>query len=135
MQDDPMTDYVIVNKFTGEELPFDVFVQKADGKYWEKAYAPILAEYLCCVGTSANKVLAYVVKNKDTNNMLIGSVAVIAKGAEVSSKTVTTVFKALRKAGMLKLRQNGVYMLSPNLLRQGSKTKGAVLIRTWEETP
>jgi len=125
--------YVVVDRVTGEEIDVDIFVEKASKNYWEKAYARTIAEYIGVTGTGQNKVLAYLIKAKDINNRIIGTVKAIAEKADVSDRTVAGVLKLLQERELVKKLQNGVYLLSPHVLRHGSKTRGAMLLRLWEE--
>lgn len=125
--------YAVIDKVTGEEIDVDIFVEKASNSYWEKAYAKTIAEYIGVTGTGQNKVLAYLIRAKDINNRIIGTVKVISEQAGVSSRTVAGILKLLQESGLVKKLQNGVYLLSPHVLKHGSKTRGAMLLRLWDE--
>ncbi len=124
-------EYIMVNTRTGEKLSVDIFVEQISKEYWERAYARVLAEYIGVTGTATNKVLAWLIKNKDSNNRIIGTFAIIAEECGTTVPTVSTLFQKLYKREFLKKAQNGIYMLSPSLLRHGSQTKGAVLFKNW----
>ena len=124
-------EYSIINKRTGEILSVDIFIEQIPKQYWERAYAKILAEYIGVAGTATNKVLAWLIKNKDSNNRIIGTFAHIAKECDTTIPTVSNLFQKLYKKEFLRKVQNGIYMLSPNLLRHGSQTKGAILFKKW----
>jgi hypothetical protein len=123
--------YTMVNDRTGEIVPVDMFIEKIPKQYWERAYAKVLAEYIGVAGTATNTVLAWLIKNKDSNNRIIGTFAIIAKECKTTVPTVSTLFQKLYKKEFLKKVHNGVYMLSPSLLRHGSQTKGAILFKKW----
>jgi len=123
--------FIIVNKSTGEAIPVDIFIEQIPDDYWEKAYAKMLAEYIGVTGTATNKVLAWLITNKDSNNMVIGTLSKIAKECDTTVPTVSTLFQNLYKREFLKKVQNGVYMLSPSILRHGNATKGAILFKKW----
>lgn len=125
--------YMVIDRITGEEIPIQIFVEHTSSKYWEKAYAKTLAEYIGITGTSANKLLAYFIKEKDSKNRIIGTVRNIAKEVSVSEGSAVKVFRLLREKKFLKKVNNGCYMLSPTLLVHGSKTHGAMLLRIWGE--
>ena len=80
-----------------------------------------------------NKILAFIIKEKNVDNILLCTVRGLAKTINVSQGTVSGIFKLLIKKGFLKKVLNGQYMVSPSLLRHGSKTRGAMLLRLWNE--
>lgn len=125
--------YVVVDTLTGEELPMETLINKASSEYWEKAYSERIADYIELAGGSSTRVLAYLIREKDTKNLIIGTVRGIAEECKVSTKVVTKLFKTLQEDKFLKKVSNGVYMLSPYLLRHGSSIQGAMLLRIWEK--
>ena len=129
--DDPGR-YVITDLNTNLSVPVDIFIERVDSGYWERAYANILAEYIGVAGTATNKILAWLIKNKDSNNRIIGTIAGIAEECGTTTPTVSNLFQKLYKKEFLRKVQNGIYMLSPSLLRHGNNTKGAVLFKKWE---
>jgi len=135
MQDDyfsPDT-YAVIRRDTGEEVPIDIFIKKAKAGYWEKAYAKTLAEYIGLSGSSTNKLLAYLIKNKTADNMILGTVRSISDELNISPGTTNKLFETLKKKCFLKHVRSGCYMLSPGLLRHGSNTRGAMMMRIWHE--
>ena len=134
MRDDyfnPAT-YAVIDRVTGEEIDVAIFLEKASSKYWERAYAKTIAEYIGVGGNGATKVLAYIIKEKNVDNILIQTVRGIGKETSVDPKTVSEVLKTLREKDLVKKMRNGVYLVSPHLMRHGSKTRGAMLLRLWE---
>jgi hypothetical protein len=127
----PDNQYIFINKTTGETVDVDIFMEQIPKEYWEKAYAKVLAEYIGVAGTATNNVLAWLIKNKDSNNRVIGTFSQISIECKTTVPTVSTLFQKLYKRELLKKVQNGIYMLSPNLLRHGSSTKGAIMFKKW----
>jgi len=125
--------YRVIDMETGEELPIQIFTDNEYGKYWEKAFAKTLAEFLNIGGGPAIKILAHILKIKDSNNRIGGTIREIAAETETSTKTVLRLFTKLKEAGFLKQIRSGCYMLSPHVLRHGSKTRGAMVLRLWGE--
>jgi len=123
--------YMVIDRVTGDEVPVQIFIKEASAGYWEKAFAKTLSEYIGVTGASTHKVLAYLVKNKTSNNLINGTVREIAKNCEVNPRTVSSLFVTLQKSGYLKLIRSGCYMLSPKIMRHGSNNKGAMLLRLW----
>ena len=126
--------YAVICRITGEEVPVQIFIEKASKEYWERAYAKTLAEYINVSGSNPNKVLAYLIKNKNVDNYILNTVRGIADELKISKTHVSDVFKVLKDKGFLKKMRNGCYFLSPEILRHGSKTRGAMLLRLWDES-
>lgn len=125
--------YTVINDRTGEIVPVNMLIERVPKEYWERSYARLLAEYIGAGGNITSNVLAWLIKNKDSNNRIVGTFAFIAKECSTSVPTVSTLFQKLYKKGMLKKVRNGVYMLSPSLLRHGGANKGAILFKKWDD--
>ena len=123
--------YALLDKSTGQIVDMAVFVRRLEGKYWERAYAKTLAEYIGLAGSSSANILAHMLKVKDSNNLILGTVREIAKSSNTAPKTVSLLFKKLGEKSLLKKVRSGCYMLSPDLLRYGNSTKGAMMVRVW----
>jgi hypothetical protein len=123
-------EYQIINKSTGVVVDMDVIMKKCDAKGWQKTYAKSLAGMVDCGGGVA-KVIAYILKNKNVDNMIIGTYQQIADKSGVSKRTVATAFKELSSKGFLRVKSPSCYMLDPNVMRYGSAGKGVALITVW----
>lgn len=123
-------EYQIVNKSTGVVIDLDVIMRKCDANGWQKTYAKALASMIDCGGGVA-QVIAYIIKNKNVDNMIIGTYQQIAENSGVSKRTVATAFKELTKKGFLKLKSPSCYMLDPYIMRYGSTGKGVALVTVW----
>ncbi len=123
--------YMVIDRVTGEEVPVQIFIKDASAGYWEKAYAKTLAEYIGITGSSYNKVLAYLIKEKTASNIINGTVRSISTELGIAPASTAKLFKILQDREFLKKVRNGCYMLSPALLRHGSNTRGAMMLRLW----
>ncbi len=121
--------YMIINKVTGEEVPIQTFIKEAG--IGEKAHVKTLAEYIGITGTSYNKVLAYLIKEKTASNIINGTVRSISAELGIAPASTAKLFKIMQDREFLKKVRNGCYMLSPALLRHGSSTRGAMMLRLW----
>lgn len=137
MRDDyfnPAT-YMVIDRVTGEEVNASIFIEKASSNGWQKAYAKTLAEYIQCGDGKAVDILAYLIKQKDANtNMIHGTQREIAAKANVSLAVASKTMKALSDKGLLKKVRSGCYMLSPEVMRNGSTKVGAMMFRLWGES-
>jgi len=125
--------YAVIDRVTGEEVPVDIFIEKTSKGYWQKAYAKTLADYFGLAGSKVTDILAYILTEKDANNLFVRTWKEVEENVGVSNKTVAKVFKmAIEKKFITKVR-NGKYLVSPKLLRHGCKTRGAMIMRLWDE--
>ncbi|MBT7349626.1 hypothetical protein HN803_02420 [candidate division WWE3 bacterium] len=133
-----MKDYLDANRYTltdnetGEIMYVDSIAKEADKRYWEKTYAKTIAECFELVGNAPTKVLAHFLRIKDSNNQINGTVREMAKDMEVSKTTVTRVMSVLTEAGFMKKRRSGCYMLSPDVIKHGSRGKGIMVLMLWK---
>ena len=125
--------YELRDVITGEVLDIAVFIQDATKNGWEKAYTDTLAQYIGITGDSPSKVLAYFISEKDGMNRIVNTVRGIAEDTETSIATVSKIVKLLQKNDLIKMARNGVYMLTPKMIRYGSTTSGAMLLRIWDD--
>jgi DNA-binding MarR family transcriptional regulator len=125
--------YKLIDTRTGEFIDVQVLLDKVERTDWEIAYVKTLAEYMNIRGTSVTKVLSYLLKTKDGGNRIHGTQEEIAADAGVSVPTVKTVFKALLEKGFIKRIRNGLYMVTPKVMRNGNKQRGAMLLRLWDD--
>ncbi len=127
------TRYKVIDSQTGEEVPIQIFIDQSQSEYWERAYAKTLAEYVNLAGSSAATVLAHFLKIKDSKNQVHGTHREMAEDLNVAKSTVTTVITTLQENNMIHLIRNGCYMLSPHVIRHGSRTQGAMVLRLWKK--
>jgi len=125
--------YKLIDLVTGEEVPLQAFVERVTKDKWEKAYAKTLAEYIGMGGNEACKVLAYLIAERTSKNLILGTHKEVAEDAGVSARFVSKLYAVLMNRGMLKKVRNGCYFLNPEIICYGKKTHGAMLLRLWGE--
>jgi len=125
--------YIVTDKITGEEVPMQLFVERVSKDKWQKAYAKTLADYIGVSGDASGKVLAYLIENKDSKNLILGTHRELADKIGVSTRFLTTMFSKLGSKDMLKKVRNGCYFLNPKVMCYGSKVHGSMLLRVWGE--
>lgn len=126
--------YMVIDKVTGEEVNVSIFIEKASVSGWQKAFAKTLADYIKCGDGKSVDLLAYIIEHKDNNtNMLHGTQRDIAKSSGVSLAVVSRTMKALSDKRLLKKIRSGCYMVSPDVIRNGSTKVGAMMFRVWGE--
>lgn len=129
----PSKRYKLFDTERNEWVQADIYATDASKQGWQIVYARTLADYFDLTGHAPTKVLAYFLRKKSSDNLVIGSFEDIAEATGVSRRTVASMVKTLQKKGFLAKVKNAVYMVSPKLMRHGSRTKGIVLFRTWED--
>lgn len=123
--------YQVIDRVTGEEINVDFFIEKTNKNTWQKAYAKTLAEYIQCGDGKAVNLLAYIIKEKDINNMVHGTQRELAKNASVSLDVVTRTMRALQAKKLIKKVRAGCYMVSPDVMSNGSTKRGVIMMRAW----
>jgi hypothetical protein len=124
--------YSLVDNRTGEVFPAEILIKRSDKAYWEKSYAKTLAAYFELSNNSATTVLTYLLKKKNSDNIIISTYDKTSEETGVGRRTVASIYKKIQEKGFMKKVSNGVYMLSPNLMRHGNKIKGIILFNCWE---
>jgi len=123
--------YMIIDRITGEEVNIALFSEKASTAGWQKAYAKTVSEYIKCGDGKSVDLLAYIIENKEYNNILNGTQRELAKKAGVSLDVVTRTMRALQKKKLIKLVRSGCYMVSPKIMMNGNKSVGSIMFRLW----
>lgn len=123
--------YMVVDRITGEEVNVEIFIEQAGVKGWQKAYAKTVSDYIKCGDGKSVDLLAYIIKEKDNNNLLHGTQRELAKLSGVSLAVVARTLSALTKKGLLKKVRSGCYMVSPKIMANGNKKVGAMIFRLW----
>ena len=126
--------YQVIDRVTGEEINVDFFIEKTTKNIWQRAYAKTLSEYIKCGDGKAVNLLAYIIKEKDINNMVHGTQRELAQKASVSLDVVTRTMRALQAKKLIKKVRAGCYMVSPDIMRNGSDKRGVILFRMWEDS-
>jgi len=124
--------YKLVDTETGEFIDMHYLFEQTTKNGWEKAYARLICDYIDCAGTATTRALTYLIKERDSNNLIIGSQEDIAIGSGTSLPTVKAVFKKLLAKGLIKMIKHSVYMITPKMIRNGGNKKGMMLFRLWD---
>ena len=124
---------MVIDRITGEEVDVSFFVEKASKSGWQKAYAKTLGEYIKCGGGQAVEFLSYILNKKDSNNMLQGTQREFSEKTGISVPVINKTIKALESKKLIKKIRSGSYMLSPDVIRNGSDKAGVIMFRRWQE--
>lgn len=128
-----MSDWIVVDKNTGEEIDPGIFVEnyiqemaKHNRNGWEQVYPEKLIKYMKTVGCSSHSlVLLHLLEQKNYDNTIITTQRKIAQHLEISISTVVSVMTSLQDAGHLIKISNGVYQLDPLIMIRGGSARFA----------
>nr|WP_103626114.1 replication/maintenance protein RepL [Bacillus thuringiensis] len=125
----------LVDTETGEVIHVDQITKRVYGtkNFW-KMY---LMDFLTVLGIIDNKqldIFIYIAENTNqSNNLFIGTYKQIAKDVGVSEPTIAKLMKKLQANNFIKKKQNGVYIVNPNIMMKGNDTKRQILLSYYEE--
>ncbi|WP_410981540.1 replication/maintenance protein RepL, partial [Bacillus pacificus] len=79
-------------------------------------------------------IFIYIAENTNqSNNLFIGTYKQISKDVGVSEPTIAKLMKKLQANNFIKKKQNGVYIVNPNIMMKGNDTKRQILLSYYEE--
>lgn len=125
----------LVDQDTGEIVHVDQITKRIYGtkQFW-KVY---LMDFLSILGIVDNKqldVFIYIAENTNqSTNLFIGTYRTISKDVNVGLSTVTRIMKKLQENNFIKKKQNGVYLVNPNIMMKGNDNKRQMLLSYYEE--
>lgn len=108
-----------LNQATGEVVEMNVIESKSSDFNFEKIWFSHILQALDCLGSKKIKVVSWLLENKDNKNMIIATQRKIAESCHVSLQTVADVMRILISADVIRMEQQGVYMLSPDVVFKG----------------
>jgi len=128
---DKQENWGLINLDTGEVTEIDR-VDTTPGR-WEKVWSKTLANMLDTCGDSQTRVVATLIRNRDTANFVNLTTEELSAKAKVSRKTVTRTLKALEDKNFIHRVRNGKLMFSPHVLRRGDTSMGMAVVTMWEQ--
>jgi len=115
---------------TGELVDMNVVQMEDTDCNFEKIWLGHILQALDCMGSKKIKVVSWLLDNKNAENTVIATQRDISEKTNVSLPIVTETLKVLQAADVVRMKQNGVYMLNPNVIFKGDKDKRLnILIR------
>ena len=126
-QIDPETGAMI-----GDVRKVDVVIKEIPRTGFAITYLSSIVNLIDSIGNKKMQVVKYVLKNMDSNNLLIQTVREIAAGCGCSVQTVNDTLKILETAGII-ARKTGAIMLSPKLAHKGNAKKERYLMAKFVE--
>ena len=124
-------EYGIINLRTGKIQDIKIY-EDPTSKRWDKVWAKTLAELLELTGESRTRIIAYLLRKKNYENVILATVRKIADDVGVSSKTVNKTLLQMQEAGFIHRLHNGVIMFSPHIIQPGKSWRGVAVMRRWK---
>ena len=106
---------------------FDVVDKPVPRQGFMIAYLQAIVATIDRLGNKKMKVVRYLLKHMDSNNIVIKTVDEIAKESQISRPTVIDTLKILEEEEIIK-RRTGVVMISPKLVNRGNAQKERYLL-------
>lgn len=125
------SEWQLINTKTGEIRDVTLFDQTDKRERWEKVYAKSLANLLDIAGDERTKVIAYLIRKKDFENRIFGTMREMAKESGISTTTVNKTMQILQKNKYIHKVRNGVWRFSPHIMVAGKAHHGAAVYRNW----
>jgi len=121
-----------INPKTQELEVFDVFQNSKETDFnFHKVWVKDLVELLELIGGQKVKVFNHLLLKMNSDNVFIGTIRAIAEKLKLSKETVSSSLKLLKDAGHIKMLQDGVYMINPDLILKGNSSKRQKLRATF----
>lgn len=131
--------YAIIDKETGsivvDSPDLHAILKKAYGQkaFWKLYMADYIQVILGSMDYKQLDVFMYISLNtQPSTNLFIGTYEKIMKDCNVSKDTVYKLLKKLIEHNFIKRKQNGVYMVNPNIVMKGNNTKQNLLISYYD---
>lgn len=128
--------YQQVNPETGEIIGdircVDVVIKEVPRTGFAITYLSSIVNLIDSIGNKKMQVVKYILKNMDSNNILLQTVREISEGCVCSVQTVQDTLKLLESAGII-ARKTGAIMLSPKLVHKGNAKKERFLMAKFVE--
>ncbi len=116
---------------TGETMAFDQLIVPGQER-WDKVYPKNLARMLDMIGDEKMKVVAYLLRKKDTMNLVSATMREISAGTGVSLKTVNKVMQTMQKNDFMHKVKAGKWRLSPRIICGGKQSIGMATINYYD---
>ena len=124
-----------IDEDTGEVVETIIIEKNVRQDYnFFKVWLLDLLNILEVVGTKKMKVVNYIFENLNTQeNLFIGTHEEISEKLGISRPVVSQTFKLLVDAGLMIKKQNGVYMLNPDIVVKGKTGKRINLLVKYKD--
>lgn len=123
-----------VNSRTGEVQEMNVItVEERDFNFHKLWLRNILAA-VDLIGNQKIKLAFWIVDHLDTENKLVYTYEQIQKETHISMDTIKKTMKALMDCDFLRKKQNGCYVINPNVLYKGQHQRRMNVLIKYQAT-
>lgn len=126
------TEFRLINIETGEEIPFDQLISSDKPDRWDKVYTKNLARMLDMIGDEKMRVLSFLLRKKDSLNLVSATMREIADATNVSTNTVNKVMKAMQRGDYIHKIRGGKWRLSPRIICPGKTSMAMATINYYD---
>lgn len=119
----------------GNEILLDMIHKKSDSldkKGWRRVILGDLLEVIDSIGNKKIKVLEYLIDNMNGKNEIDLTQREVSEGLKVSIQTVSTTFKELEKANLIKKIKRKYVLNTKIVSAYGSKERNTMLCINYE---
>lgn len=117
---------------TDEVAEFDVVDKPVLRQNFMIAYLSTIVSMIDKLGNQKMQVVKYLLKEMDSNNLIIKTIVEIEKETSISDKTIRETLKILENANIIH-RRTGVIMISPKLVNRGNAGKERYLLTKFHQ--
>ena len=117
---------------TDEVAEFDVVDKPVLRQNFMIAYLSTIVSMIDKLGNQKMQVVKYLLKEMDSNNLIIKTIAEIEKETGISHTTIQETLKILENANIIH-RRTGVIMISPKLVNRGNAGKERYLLTKFHQ--
>lgn len=110
-----------INPNTGEIIDMEVSQVEERDFNFSKVWMRNFIAALDIVGNKKTKLCYWIIENINKENMLIGTLRDISKRTNTSLETVRTTIDILLDADFLRRKNQGVYIVNPNIVFKGGR--------------
>ena len=117
---------------TDEIAEFNVVDKPVLRQNFMIAYLSTIVSMIDKLGNQKMQVVKYLLKEMDSNNLIIKTIAKIEKETGISHTTIQETLKILENANIIH-RRTGVIMISPKLVNRGNAGKERYLLTKFHQ--
>ena len=113
---------------SGKVIEVDFLVRKSTRSEFNILYLNSLTNIFDILGGKKYQILKFLLRNKDTNNLLATSTRKLAEEINVSRPKIIETLCLLESSGIIS-RKSGLIMLNPAFIHKGSEQKERYLLQ------
>ena len=126
----------LVDTETGETILVDQITKRTYGtkNFW-KCYLMDFCAVLGIIDSKQLDVFIHIAEHTNpSDNTFIGTYKDIARDVGVSQPTISAIMRKLQDNNFIRKKQNGVWLVNPNVLMKGNDHKRQILLSYYEST-